>query len=194
MSPLKITEIFAALQGEGARAGEASVFVRLAGCDHACGFCDTEFESGVMMQIGEIAERAKAFRIPWLVWTGGEPCLQLRAEHVKEMHRLGLRQAIETNGNHTPPAGIDWVACSPKVAEHVLQKSFPMGVDELRYVRHAGQPGIPAPKIVAKHKFLSPLCNGGLVVRENLEHCIKLCLENPEWKLSIQMHKLWRSL
>ena len=198
MTTLRVSEIFYSLQGEGFRAGHASVFVRLSGCDLACGFCDTEFESGSEMSLEEIAaaihDAKQGQPCNWIVWTGGEPTLQLTPEAVKFFKERGWKQAIETNGNHHAPAGLDWVACSPKVAEHVLAKHFPDGVDELRYVRHSGQPGIPEPKITAKHYYLSPRFDGDRVNPDNLQHCIKLCLKNPKWHLSVQSHKLTRIL
>jgi organic radical activating enzyme len=89
---------------------------------------------------------------------------------------------------------MDWVACSPKVAEHVLVKSFPHGVDELRYVRHAGQPDVPQPQVQAKRLFLSPMFAGDRPDPANLKHCINLCLANPQWTLSLQVHKLTKIL
>lgn len=205
MSPLKVTEVFYSVQGEGARAGEPSVFVRLAGCNLACGFCDTEFESGKEMTCDELAtamcravERATPgsdkppfwFRDMWVVWTGGEPTGQLTDDHTFWFHERGWRQSIETNGTSRVPAHLDWVVVSPKVADHVWQKNFPAGVDELRCVRHAGQPGVPVPKVPVKVKCLSPLFDGNRPNLENLRHCLKLCLENPEWRLSVQLHKI----
>ena len=143
---LKVSEIFYSLQGEGRRAGEASIFVRLAGCDLACSFCDTEFESRGVMTLKELHGRIGKVPGRWIVWTGGEPTLQLTPEIIAHFKSLGYWQAIETNGNRPVPPGLDWVACSPKVAEHVLAKNIPEGVDELRYVRHAGQPGVPEPE------------------------------------------------
>jgi 7-carboxy-7-deazaguanine synthase len=202
MKTLKVSEVFYSLQGEGFRAGHPSVFVRLSGCDLTCGFCDTEFESGVEMDLPQLGlEIGKAVHAAtgrllcdvgcgWIVWTGGEPTLQLDADTVAHFKGFGWSQAIETNGNRPVPPGLDWVACSPKVAEHVLAKSIPQGVDELRYVRHSGQPGVPMPSIPAKHYYLSPRSDGERINKENLNHCIKLCLENPKWKLSVQTHKL----
>lgn len=200
---MKVTEIFYSVQGEGARAGEPSIFVRLAGCNLTCGFCDTEFESGVEWSPSKIAEGIEKI-LPddarrqhhnhavelWIVWTGGEPSLQLTAEIVAAFRMWGYKQAIETNGTNPLPPGLDWVCCSPKVAEHVLAKNFPNGVDELRYVRHKGQPTTPEPSITAKRYFLSPMFNGNRPDMENVKHCMKLCLENPKWSLSLQMHKL----
>lgn len=191
---MRISEIFYSLQGEGARAGEPSIFIRLSGCDLACGFCDTEFASGKEMSNAELLAFIGKWPGRWIVWTGGEPTLQLTAETVAEFSRAGYQQAIETNGNHPVPAGLAWVACSPKVAEHVVKRNFPDGVDELRYVRHSGQPGIPEPSIPAKRKFLSPMFRGNQPDPANLQHCINLCLENPTWSLSLQSHKLTKIL
>lgn len=200
MKKLKVTEVFYSLQGEGARAGEPSVFVRLSGCNLACGFCDTEFESGKELTVEQLdGEIEKAVvragnsgeKVPtWIVWTGGEPTEQLTAEHVAAFKALNWRQAIETNGTNPAPSGLDWVVCSPKVADHVWQKNFKDGLDELRYVRHAGQPAVPVVAVPVKRKFLSPLFDGNRPNMENVRHCAKLCLENPEWSLSLQLHKL----
>lgn len=189
---LKVSEVFYSLQGEGARAGQPSLFVRLSGCDLACGFCDTEFESGAVMDIEAIHSRLLELSTEcrWIVWTGGEPSIQLTAEVVRRFKELGYSQAIETNGNRPVPEGLDWVACSPKVAEHVLKATHPNGVDELRYVRHSGQPGIPTPSVNAKRYFLSPMFKGNLPDPKNVRHCIDLCLANPKWELSVQSHKL----
>lgn len=196
LSTLRISELFYSLQGEGARTGAPSLFVRLSGCDLACGFCDTEFESGKSYDLLELLCALEDLSVDceWIVWTGGEPTLQLTAEVVQFFKDHDFKQAIETNGNHPVPAGLDWVCVSPKVAEHVLAKNFPDGVDELRYVRHSGQPGIPQPSIKAKRLFLSPRFDGDKPNPQNLKHCINLCLENPEWSLSLQSHKLTRIL
>ena len=193
-STLRVNEIFYSLQGEGRRVGEASIFVRLTGCDLACSFCDTEFEIGKQMTLEEIMAECAKTPGTWIVWTGGEPALQLTSEIVAWFNSRGYRQAIETNGGHPVPDGLAWVVCSPKVAEHVLQKNFPNGVNELRYVRHSGQMGVPQPKIISEERYLSPRFDGDRVNAQNLRHCIKLCLENPGWKLSLQSHKLLRIL
>lgn len=190
----KVNEIFYSIQGEGARAGTPNVFVRMSGCDLTCSFCDTEFESGRDMTAEEIA-RSVADLMPAprsVILTGGEPTIQYDQELHDALRDAGVTTiAIETNGGTKPKAPVDWVSCSPKVAEHVVAANFPGGVEELRYVRHPGQ-SIPQPKASARFLYLSPEFRGNKLHPESLEHCIRLVKENPRWSLSVQQHKIWR--
>ncbi|HBG79980.1 MAG TPA: radical SAM protein, partial [Porphyromonadaceae bacterium] len=95
---LIINEIFYSLQGEGGRTGEASVFIRLSKCNLACSFCDTDFKSGKSMALDEIYAEISSYPCRWIIWTGGEPTLQLNEEIVAFFKDKGYRQAIETNG------------------------------------------------------------------------------------------------
>jgi organic radical activating enzyme len=194
MITLRVNEIFYSIQGEGARAGEPSIFIRLTGCDLACGFCDTEFESGKVMDLVEIESYIARWPCHWIVWTGGEPMLQLTEDVISHFHAHGYSQACESNGNHRIPRSLDWIVVSPKVAEHVLKRNFPQGVDELRYVRHSGHTDVPHPSIAAQRYYLSPIFDGNTPNRENVKHCMALCLANPKWRLSLQQHKLLRVL
>lgn len=221
---LRVSEIFYSLAGEGARAGEASIFIRLSGCSakHTCYaagvICDTEFESGKTLTLDQVIilidgvetslTRKHPSKCKWLVFTGGEPLDQLLPEHFQYFKDKDYKIALETSGikrmSQEMADCIDYITVSPKVAEHVLTKNYnhlrrggsPSGlsVDELRYVRHAGQPGAPEPALKAQYYYLSPHSDGGEINRENLQHCIKLCLENPQWRLSVQQHKIWRLL
>lgn len=191
----RTNEVFLSLQGEGARAGSVNVFIRFAGCDLACAFCDTEFESGRELSASEIAAEV-ANLMPTgpraVILTGGEPTLQYDQELHDALRLAGVTViAMETNGGTKPKAPVDWVSCSPKVAEHVVAANFPEGVAELRYVRHPGQ-AIPQSKVKASHLYLSPEFRGDKLSRESLEWCVKLCKENPQWKLSTQNHKVWK--
>lgn len=198
---LRVSEIFYSLQGEGARIGTPTVFIRLQGCKakNACfaaGIkCDTEFESGKEMSVQDIifwiVSNAKGCNE--ITWTGGEPLDQLTEEIISYFKKNNYYQAIETSGLHPAPNGLDFICVSPKVAEHVIKKNFPKGVSELRYVRHKGQ-SIPEPSITADHYWVSPHSDGFTINSENMKHCIDLCIENPKWKLSLQNHKLWNIL
>lgn len=187
---MNINEIFYSLQGEGFRVGQPTIFIRLSGCDLSCGFCDTEFESGAAMDDDTLLERVRQYPGQWITWTGGEPTLQLTEKTVARFREEGYQQSIETNGNHPVPFNLDWVVVSPKVAEHVLKRNFPGGVDEIRYAWHSGKQGIPEPSIRATHHYLSPIFDGNTPNQQNLHHCINLCLQNPVWSLSLQTHKL----
>ncbi len=200
MKQYMVNEIFYSLQGEGARAGSANVFVRFAGCNLECrmeagekspgGFdCDTEFASGRKLTADEIVAEILG-RMPAMtavILTGGEPLLQADAELIMALRKAQTFVAIETNGTFPIPSTVDWVSCSPKVAEHALKIDK---AHEVRYVRHEGQ-GIPKPRIEAFSKFLSPAWAPGEMFGRNLAWCIKLVKENPTWKLSTQQHKLW---
>ena len=200
---LKVREIFYSLQGEGGRAGQPSIFIRLAYCNKNCWFCDTDWSFGDQMTVLDIANKALEIgpKGPdhsgsWIVWTGGEPTLQLTEEILKYFTRLGFKQAIETNGTNPVPKGIDYVVSSPKVNHEILRKNFPNGLDELRYPYEAAKmPNIKdLPK--ATHYYVSPLFLGEEKKRfelnmDNLHETIDFCLANPKWKLSVQQHKLW---
>jgi 7-carboxy-7-deazaguanine synthase len=198
---LKVSEIFYSLQGEGARIGTPTVFIRLQGCKaknacYALGIkCDTEFESGKEMSLNDLDRwlSENAPQCKEITWTGGEPLDQLTNEITLHFKNQGYYQAIETSGLHPSVENLDFICVSPKVAEHVIAKNFPNGVHELRYVRHKGQ-DIPKPAITANHYWVSPHSDGFTINSENLKHCIELCLKDGRFKLSIQNHKLWNIL
>jgi len=190
MPKLLVNEIFYSLQGEGARKGSPNIFVRFAQCNLECGFCDTEFESFRELTVDELLEECGRFLCKNIIFTGGEPLLQLTGDVVRIFKKAGYFLAIETNGTITPPKGLDWIAVSPKVAEHVVAKKFNgVHINELKYVRNKSQ-GIPRPKVNADHYFISPEFDGDYPNKANIDHCIELVKENPGWKLSVQEHKL----
>jgi 7-carboxy-7-deazaguanine synthase len=194
MLTLVVNEVFYSLQGEGARAGTPNTFVRLSGCNLQCrreteGFdCDTEFTSGRRLHLAELMSEIGTPAVKSIIWTGGEPGLQLDGEIVVEFSKHGFWQAAETNGTHELPAELDWVSMSPKTAEHTLIPH--KNLRELRYVRRHGM-GIPKPSLKAEHLFISPAAGSDGISRKDLEWCIDLVRDNPGWKLSVQQHKLW---
>lgn len=200
-----VHEIFFTLQGEGANTGRPAVFCRFAGCNlwtgreagrasAVCQFCDTEFV-GVGPDGGSFATpdalvdavvmRWPSSARPFVVCTGGEPLLQLDADLVSAFHRRGCEVAVETNGTRVPPPGLDWVCVSPKAnAPLVLTRG-----DELKlvYPQDGGEPeryaGLPF-----RHFFLQPM--DGPERDANTRKAIDYCLNHPQWRLSIQTHKV----
>jgi 7-carboxy-7-deazaguanine synthase len=197
-----VNEMFYSLQGEGARAGSANVFIRFAGCNLTCskaveGFdCDTDFSSGQRMNGEQMLARVKELvgdartvhSAIGVIFTGGEPTLQVDDALVDLFESHGFVTCMETNGLRPAPRGLSWISCSPKTAEHTLQIEK---AHELRYVRAANQ-ALPKPRLSAGYYFLSPaFSDDEREFRANLAWCIKLCKENPTWRLSVQQHKLW---
>jgi 7-carboxy-7-deazaguanine synthase len=194
-----INEVFLSLQGEGLRSGEASVFLRFAGCNLRCNgetvdqafqpICDTEFTSSRQYEIDrlldEIVEISGACR--WIILTGGEPTQQVTADLIAALKQAGYKLAIETNGTNPVLAGIDWITVSPKIAEHAIRQRT---ASEVKYVRGYGQ-GIPRTVVKADHYLISPAFDGSVIQPKTLQWCIKLCLDNPLWRLSCQNHKWW---
>jgi 7-carboxy-7-deazaguanine synthase len=191
-----VNEIFYSLQGEGVRAGTPNLFLRLSKCNLTClkethGFdCDTEFESGRWMTAGEILAELRELSpaCGWVILTGGEPALQVDAELIDVLHRAGYKLAIETNGSIELPAGIDWITVSPKVAEHAIRQKT---AHEVKYVRGYGQ-AIPKTVVTAEHYLISPAFDGAELDPRALDWCVRLCKDNPPWRLSIQQHKTWK--
>lgn len=192
-----VNEVFLSLQGEGVRAGTVNVFIRFSGCNLRCsreseGFdCDTEFVSGREMGPEELVAEVQrvAGECRAVIFTGGEPALQLKAGLVFRLRELGFYTAIETNGTRELDTVPDWLTVSPKTAEHTIRLKY---ADEVKYVRRVGQ-GIPRPALEATHKLLSPAFQAdGTLLAEDLEWCIRLVREHPEWRLSVQQHKAWR--
>jgi 7-carboxy-7-deazaguanine synthase len=195
MERYRVNEIFYSLQGEGVRAGTPNLFLRFSRCNLECrvethGFdCDTEFESGRSMTLPEIVAEMRALSAAcrWVILTGGEPALQVDAELIDALHAEGYSLAIETNGSVELPPGLDWITVSPKVAEHAVRQRR---AHEAKYVRGYGQ-AIPKTVVEAEHYLISPAFDGAEVDRRTLDWCIRLCRENPPWRLSVQQHKLW---
>ena len=187
---LNVNEIFYSLQGEGGRTGQASIFIRLAKCNLACSFCDTDFERGVKMTLEEVLNEIESWPCKWIVWTGGEPTLQLTDEVVEFFKERGYSQAIETNGTRRVPKGIDYITCSPKQHFEKVKELIPI-VDELRFPIEKGDP-LPDITILPKSEryLLSPIFDNQKMIPENVDYCISLVRQNPEWALSLQTHKL----
>lgn len=189
---IRVNEIFFSLQGEGFYTGTPAVFVRLAGCNLQCPFCDTDFadyqemsEDDVCCEVRRVAGGMGAF----VVITGGEPSLQLTASLVDRLHDDGCYVAVETNGTHALPENVDWVTLSPKSDFVSTKAATPVlsDVDEVKLV-YTGQ-DVEAWRLRthAKHYFLQPCEQEG---KMNTEQTVAYILQHPWWRLSLQTHKM----
>jgi 7-carboxy-7-deazaguanine synthase len=201
----QVKEIFLTLQGEGGQAGRAAVFCRFAGCnlwsgreeDRAaavCTFCDTDFVGVDGPGGGKFADAsrlAQAIAALWrgeeprlVVFTGGEPLLQLDPALIDAVHAAGFEIAVETNGTIAAPDGLDWICVSPKADAPLAQTRgqelklvFPQaGVDPERFA------GLPFERF-----FLQPM--DGPDRAAATKAAIDYCLAHPRWRLSLQTHK-----
>ena len=166
----RINEIFYSLQGEGRNTGRAAIFIRFAGCNLRCPFCDTEFSEYNEMNDTDIIAAISAYPSRFVVLTGGEPTLQADNAFIALLHANGYEVAMETNGTHPVPAGVDWITVSPK-------ESF------------AGKAGTT---VVRRCNELKGPFHTGCPERNSLitQACIEYILRNPKWRLSLQTHKL----
>ena len=187
----KVNEIFYSLQGEGFNTGTASVFVRFSGCNLRCAFCDTAHQEGTLMTARQIVDEVMHYPAPLIVLTGGEPSLFIDEELITTLKSTGKRIAIETNGTHPLPHGIDWITLSPKTdfeggneAPCILDHC-----DELKVV-YLGQNLSQYDHISATHRFLQPCYVDDEAQRQyNLQACVQAVLDNPQWRLSLQTHR-----
>jgi 7-carboxy-7-deazaguanine synthase (Cx14CxxC type) len=202
-----VKELFKTLQGEGGQAGRAAVFCRFAGCNlwsgreadrgaATCRFCDTDFVGTDGPGGGRFAAAAGlagAIAAAWgpaaerrlVVFTGGEPLLQLDAALIDAAHRLGFRISVETNGTIAAPPGIDWICVSPKAGAALAQARG----QELKLVYpQAGAAPELYEALDFEHFFLQPM--DGPERQRNTERAIAYCLEHPRWRISLQTHKL----
>ncbi|MEA1084182.1 7-carboxy-7-deazaguanine synthase [Sphingomonas sp. CD22] len=202
-----VKEMFLTLQGEGVNAGRRAVFVRFAGCnlwsgreqDRAtavCRFCDTDFVGVDGLGGGKFADAAglaAAVAGFWgeepserfVVLTGGEPMLQIDDALVEALHDAGFRIAIETNGTLPVHPGIDWVCVSPKAGSVVVQRSG----DELKLVwPQAGTDIAEVESWDFANRLLQPMDDARGAA--NIEAAIAVVMDRPQWRLSLQTHKL----
>ena len=207
-----VKEIFYTLQGEGAQAGRAAVFLRFAGCNlwsglerdrgaAVCRFCDTDFvgmDGGGGARFDTAGELAEAVADKWpggegayVVCTGGEPTLQLDDVLVDALHARGFEIAIETNGTDDVAEGVDWICVSPKGSAPVVQTSgnelklvYPQEESEAQPARFE--------QLAFDHFILQPMDMLGDVAasKANVEAAAQFCLAHPKWRLGLQTHKV----
>jgi len=193
-SMYKINEIFHSLQGEGFHTGMPAVFVRFSGCNLRCHFCDTQHQNGTMMSLQEIVDEINKYPMaPLVVLTGGEPSLFIGEAFVAELkQRTDKTIAIETNGTRPLPSNLDWVTFSPKTAFEGGD-AVPCVVnrcDELKVV-YLGQDLTQYDDIEAKCRFLQPcFCENEKQRQANMQACVEAVMQNPGWRLSLQIHRI----
>ncbi len=212
----RVNDIFYSLQGEGFWTGTPMVFLRLAGCNLRCPFCDTDFSASREMTAPEIIEALDAAHpsLPGsrrICITGGEPALQLDAPLIEALHQANYTIHLETNGTRPIPAGIDWVTISPKEdfclsgpakgdghprADVVLPHA-----DELKLVYTGGNDPEKWLSFPARHFFLQP-CDPGEICPadggdfrpsesvDTVSATLRYILSHPRWRLSLQTHKI----
>lgn len=215
-----VKEIFYSPQGEGHRAGTMNVFVRLVGCNLQCvngkalgrplegleldtgWFCDSDFQGGTRMTLDELVDavrQADRGGCSNVIFTGGEPTLQLDQALIQALRGAYYRVHLETNGTReVPERDYVYVACSPKPGSKVVIKN----ADEVRVVLVPGQ--VPDPQgIHAQHYFVSPACRAvpadqmatwksgpADFDRAAMDYALEWCALNPTWRLSLQQHKV----
>ena len=187
---LKVKEIFYSLQGEGGRQGAASIFIRLSGCNLNCDFCDTDFSGGDEMSNEQILSLIRKYPCNWLVWTGGEPALQLSEECLLFFKSAGYRQAIESNGHFQLSALLDYKVVSPKGDTSYALK-INHRVDEVRLPVRKNDHIPPIETLPdAAYYFISPIFTDCLSeTKANIDYCVEQIRQNPAWRLSLQIHK-----
>ena len=188
---LKVKEIFYSLQGEGGRQGEASIFIRLSGCNLKCDFCDTEHLGGVELTCEQILSNIKQYPCKWIVWTGGEPTLQLTDDCLLFFKKAGYLQAIESNGSACLSTLLDYTVVSPKGTTDYAKNINPK-IDEIR-LPVVKNDSIPQIEVLpqADNYFLSPVfTKNPSETKRNIDWCVAQIKQNPRWRLSVQIHKL----
>lgn len=211
VSVYSVKEMFYTLQGEGAQAGRAAVFCRFSGCnlwsgreeDRAsavCQFCDTDFVGtnglggGKFKTADDLADAvvrtykgSTGAKRPYVVFTGGEPMLQLDLPLIDALHSRGFEIALETNGTLPVPEQVDWVCVSPKFGSELVQLS---GSELKVVVPQIGQDVAALGRLQFDHYFVQAMDHADPQTKaRNLEHAISWCLANPQWRLSVQTHK-----
>ena len=202
---MRINDIFYSLQGEGHNTGRAAVFVRFAGCNLRCSFCDTEFDTYREMTDDEVVAEISRYEVrgtryedckPLIVLTGGEPTLQVDEAFVDLLHQHGYEVAMESNGTRPAPMNIDWLTVSPKSRGTRYEVRGTRIPDELKIVFDENtDPEIylvpRTSHLVPRYFYLQP-CDTGDAVRNAaiVQRCVDYIKEHPVWRLSLQTHKL----
>jgi 7-carboxy-7-deazaguanine synthase len=192
-----VVEIFASIQGEGLRSGVPATFVRLAGCNLSCPWCDTPAARSMdsanqHMSLNALVDKVRHTAMGrYIVLTGGEPTLHPVGALIESLHTAGFTVGIETNGTQPLPETLDWVTLSPKPPDYLLDDVAATMADELKMVvdnrleldivrqlwRRVGE---QTPVV------LQPESNQANLISRILEWLA----QEPRWRLGIQLHKV----
>lgn len=200
MQKYKVKEIFFSLQGEGHYAGTPSVFCRFSGCNlwsglekdrtkSVCSFCDTDFVGGTSYTEDNLVEEILGAwpegGRPRVVFTGGEPLLQLKESLIDKLKKANFDVAVETNGTKPLPAcGPYWVTVSPKTEEIVVSKGHELKV----LFPNKLTPPESFEALEFDYFFIQPIADSNY--ESNLKQAVQFVMENPKWRLSLQQHKV----
>lgn len=190
---LPVVETFHSVQGEGVWTGVNAFFIRLAGCDVGCSWCDTKhswpMEHHPKQAVAGLVQEAVALRPFMVVITGGEPLMHDLDELTAELRAAGLRVHLETSGAHPLSGQFDWISLSPKRFKPPLEEIYAKA-DELKVVVGDRADILWAEQAARKTmpkaiKLLQPQwesADGETLVFEYV-------LSNPEWRVGLQTHK-----
>jgi organic radical activating enzyme len=196
MRVFRVNNIFYSLQGEGRNTGRAAVFIRFAGCNLRCSFCDTEFNTYREMSGEDILATIGNYPSRFVVLTGGEPTLQVDEAFVDLLHQQGYEVAMESNGTRPAPQNLDWLTVSPKEGgKWDKNNDNCRQPDEIKIVF---DDEINPEEIIAHSSFLIPPllylqpCDTGDAERNRVitQACVDYIKAHPRWRLSLQTHKL----
>ena len=202
----RIKEIFFTQQGEGKNTGKDFIFVRFSGCNlwsgqekhrasAICKFCDTDFYgtdgiNGGKYQAKELIEKIKSLWISAdsqirVVLTGGEPLLQVDKGLISALKKEDIYIAVETNGTLEAPDGIDWICMSPKANTEIkLRKGSEVKVVYPQKNLNPDNFNV----LDFKNFYIQPMDSENY--EDNVSQSVKYCMQNPNWKLSLQTHKI----
>ena len=199
MNGYKINEIFYSIQGEGANAGRAAVFVRFSGCNLKCPFCDTDFKEYEVLTAEEIIARMAEVNIghcDLCVLTGGEPTLQYDATLRNALHDAGYNIAMESNGTIIPSAAVDFLTISPKTQWDEKARTYcKYPVSEIKVVIDKDTDltalSFYEQRYPEARYYVQP-CDTGFIKdnKENIKRCVGFILNHPKWQLSLQQQKI----
>lgn len=187
----RINEIFYSIQGEGVHTGVPAIFIRFSGCNLKCPFCDTDHSAHAEMTADEIVEEANKYPGKLIVLTGGEPGLFVDRELVAALKGNCREVSIETNGTQRLPDNIDFVTLSPK--DMFCPGATPVisECDELKLVFCGDNDPSRYDNIIASDRILQPCDTGNPEDNARIvSAAFEYCLEHPQWRLGLQMHKI----